>query len=101
MLAERPGPDGTRDEAAVEAGSIISAAAFLSGTRTTAAVRAARRCRLLALGNAELEALLVSHLGLKDQLGLELAMRSKDRRQCRRNIVVVPNNGSAGRPLTH
>ncbi len=63
MLAERPGPDGTRDEAAVEAGSIISAAAFLSGTRTTAAVRAARRCRLLALGNAELEALLVSHLG--------------------------------------
>lgn len=60
MLAERAGRSGDRDEAAVEAGSIISAAAFLSGTRTSACVRAGRRCRLLALGSPQLESLLVS-----------------------------------------
>lgn len=60
MLAERVSSGGDRDEAAVEAGSVISAAAFLSGTRTSACFRAARRCRLLALGNPQLESLLVN-----------------------------------------
>ena len=60
LLAERKRRDGECDEAAVEAGSIVSAAAFLSGTRTSACFRAARRCRLLAVGSQQLDSLLVS-----------------------------------------
>ena len=60
LLAERKRRDGEYDEAAVEAGSTVSAAAFLSGTRTTACFRAARRCRLLAVGSQQLDSLLVS-----------------------------------------
>jgi hypothetical protein len=59
LLAERKRRDGEYDEAAVEPGSIVSAAAFLSGTRTTACFRAARRCRLLAVGSQQLDSLLV------------------------------------------
>lgn len=77
MLAERASSSGDRDEAAVEAGSVISAAAFLSGTRTSACFRAARRCRLLALGNPQLESLLVAYPGLYVEIlraaGLALA----------------------------
>ena len=59
MLAERPGRGRKKDSGLVAPGSVLSAAAFLSSTRSRAAVRAAGTCRLAAFGPAELEALLV------------------------------------------
>ena len=41
------------------AGSLLDAAAYLSSTRSRAAVRAAEACTLVAFGPSELEALLV------------------------------------------
>lgn len=62
MLAERPaqGKGKKQESALVGPGSVLGAAAFLSSTRSRAAVRAAGTCRLAAFGPQELEALLVS-----------------------------------------
>lgn len=64
MLAERPaqGKGKKQESALVGPGSVLGAAAFLSSTRSRAAVRAAGTCRLAAFGPQELEALLVSAL---------------------------------------
>lgn len=63
MLAERPAPAGAQLEGAVGPGALLSAAALLSGTRTSATLRAASStCRLLAFGAPELQQLLVSPL---------------------------------------
>ncbi|CAL8463928.1 g3463 [Coccomyxa elongata] len=60
MLAERPaqGKGKKQESALVGPGSVLGAAAFLSSTRSRAAVRAAGTCRLAAFGPQELEALL-------------------------------------------
>lgn len=59
MLAERPGTGKRKESGLVAPGSVLSAAAFLSSTRSRATVRAAGTCRLAAFGPQELEALLV------------------------------------------
>jgi CRP-like cAMP-binding protein len=65
MLAERTPSSTTKkkgkkqESALVGHGSVLGAAAFLSSTRSRAAVRAASTCHIAAFGPAELEALLV------------------------------------------
>ena len=65
MLAERTpsGKKGKKQESGlVGPGSVLGAAAFLSSTRSRAAVRAASTCKIAAFGPQELEALLVNVL---------------------------------------
>ena len=60
MFAERLGSDGKPESAVVNPGSLISCAAFLSGTRSRASLQAAEMCRIVVLGSEELDLLLVS-----------------------------------------
>lgn len=60
MFAERLGSDGKTESAVVGPGSLISCAAFLSGTRSRASLQAAEMCRIVVLGSEELDILLVS-----------------------------------------
>jgi CRP-like cAMP-binding protein len=65
MLAERAlsgkvkGKGKKQESGLVGPGSILGGAAFLSSTRSRAAVRAASTCHIAAFGPQELEALLV------------------------------------------
>ena len=58
LSAQRPSLAGKPETATVTEGSLVACAAYLSATRTGAAVRAAETCQLLAFGPAELDALL-------------------------------------------
>ncbi|KAK9814559.1 hypothetical protein WJX72_007850 [[Myrmecia] bisecta] len=58
LVAERQKKSGKADSALIGPGSLIGCAAYLSSTRTSAAVRAAETCHLAAFGAHELEALL-------------------------------------------
>ena len=62
MFAERLGSDGKSESAVVGPGSLVSCAAFLSGTRSRASLQAAEMCRIVVLGSEELDLLLVSIL---------------------------------------